>query len=130
MNQIGFEKESLNRIKMYVTTGVAPILPKSSHYKFVCRYGDGSWSVKDNKVMHNGRECIAKEDIRDTLERLWSDPFYSHAMPRRFESCILQEFEEISLSIVELFLATKRTSQVFKRPHRMEITPINTKKPA
>jgi hypothetical protein len=35
--------------------------------------------MKDDKVLHNGRECIAKEDIQEALERLWSDPFYGHA---------------------------------------------------
>jgi hypothetical protein len=129
MNQIGFTQEGLDRIKKYLVTKVPPILPKSSHYKFVGRYVDGSWTVKDDKVLHNGKECVAKEDVVPTLERLWSDPFYSHATARRFWTRVMQEFEGFSLSKVSAFLATKRTSQVFRRPHRMEVTPINTKSP-
>jgi hypothetical protein len=123
MNQIGFDKESLNRVKKYLVSKVPPVLPKSSYYKFINRYGDSSWTVKDDKVLHNGKECVAKEDVVPTLERLWSDPFYSHA------TRIMQEFEGISLSKVSAFLATKRTSQVFRRPRKTEITPINTKSP-
>jgi hypothetical protein len=129
MNQFGFDKESLNRVKRFLITKIPPVLPKSSLYKFIGRYGDGSWTVKDDKVLHNGRECVAKEDVVPTLERLWSDPFYSHATPRRFWSRILQEFEGISLSKISSFLATKRSSQVFRRPRKTEITPINSKSP-
>ena len=128
MNQIGFDKESLNRVKRFLTTKVPPKLPKSSYYKFINHYGDGSWTVKDDKVLYNGRECVAKEDVAPTLERLWSDPFYN-STPRRFWSHILAEIEGISLSKVSTFLATKHTSQVFRRPRKTEITPINTKSP-
>jgi hypothetical protein len=59
---------------------------------------------------------------RKTSKRRLRDPFYSHATSRRFWSRILQELEGISLSKVDQFLASKRTSQVFRRPHRTEIT--------
>jgi hypothetical protein len=110
-------------------------LPRSSHYKFIKRYGDGTWSLKKNtrtsneSVFHNDKEVVPVEEIEDLLEKLWLDPFYMQTTSRRFYSRIAQQYEGISLSKIAKFLDSKRTSQIFKKTAKSEVTPINSKKP-
>jgi hypothetical protein len=33
-------------------------MPRSSYYKFMKRYKDGTWSLKNDKVYHKGKEVI------------------------------------------------------------------------
>jgi transposase InsO family protein len=130
MNRITLNYDVLNQVKEFLKNGEPPKrMPRSSYYKFMTRYNDGTWTLKNDKVYHNGKECVPEEDTTELLERLWNDPFYSHASPRKFHSRIVQEYEGVSVNTIAKFLETKRTAQIFKRPPRTEVTALNTRFP-
>jgi hypothetical protein len=130
MNRIVFTRAVKAQVSEFLKNQEPPKeMARSSYYKFMKRYNDGTWTLKNDKVYHNGKEYICEEDVDALLEKLWVDPFYSHATPRRFHSRISQEFEGISINTIAKFLDSKRVSQVFRKPVRTEITPIITKKP-
>lgn len=105
------------------------MVARSSIYKFKRKYGDGTWTVFKNTLVHNGKAVIPLEEQDDVLEKLFEDPSYSQGSPTRFFNRIKGEFEGISLATVTKFLETKRIPQLFKKPAQREITPINSKRP-
>lgn len=129
MNTIPLTEHLVNDIKNYLLYDTVPMAPRSTMYKFVNRYGDGSWSLKDGQLLHNNKLVIPLEKVPYTLQQLWNNAKYKQPAPRRFWARICQDFEGISLSMVDEFLKPKRVSQMYSVRGRVEITPIPTKKP-
>ena len=45
-------------------------MARSSYYKFMKRYNDGTWTIKNDKVYHNDKEVVPQEDVEALLEKL------------------------------------------------------------
>jgi transposase InsO family protein len=130
MNRIVLNYAVLNQVKEFLKNQEPPKeMPRSSYNKFMKRYNDGTWSIKNDKVYHNGKQCVPEEETAELLEKLWNDPFYSQANARRWNSRLAQEYEGLSINTIAKFLETKRTAQIFRRPPKTEVTAINTKRP-
>jgi hypothetical protein len=130
MGSIYYTQDLVDQIKLFLDQQEEPDLPRNSRYKFLKRYGDGTYKVKDDKLLHNGKIVVPKENIQELLQRLFEDPLYMQTSAPRFHARISTEYEGISRSDCQKFLDNKKIPQMFKRlPKFREVTPICTQYP-
>jgi hypothetical protein len=55
MGSIQYTKELVNQVKAFISEGKEPAMARSSLYKFKKRFSDGTYGVKDRKLLHNGK---------------------------------------------------------------------------
>ena len=131
MNQIPITLLLIAQIKEYLENGTVPrILSRTNHYKFKSRYGDGTWSVKDGELLHNNKVVVPRDgNVNEVLSQLFEDPLYKQTSVPRFHNRVSSKYEGISQSMIEKFLESQRTAQLFRKPVRTEVTPIKTLRP-
>jgi transposase InsO family protein len=79
--------------------------------------------------LHDGKKVIPSEDI-PLLQKLFDDPLYMQTSGPRFWARISTEYTGISRNDCQVFLESKRVSQIFKKPPKFrEVTPICTRYP-
>jgi hypothetical protein len=129
MGSIQYTKDLVNQVKDFISENKDPVMARSSLYKFKKRFSDGTYSVKDGKLLRNGKEVVAVEDVDALLARLQEDSLYMQTTGVRLFNRLINEFEGISRSKCIDFINTKRVPQTMKRQRQIEVTPIATRMP-